>query len=197
MLSVILHGTQIHHWRIKRRVPMFLVLQLLGVIDLVDHAFYLPGVFSRVERVIRLQGHRPWTVLIQINLLLLLLLSGSFRLRMQPLNRTSLVQPQVRLFIEFVHHWQSKFGFYLPVKLALHLVKESVPTGQLLVRWLPLRGMATSEGPGLPAPVRPDIRLRVRPSYLLALIAALPEVRYLEGQILVIICRGEPSEEGR
>jgi len=176
---------------------MFLVLQPLGVIDLVDHAFYLPGVFSRVKRVIRLQGHRLRAVLIQIHLLLLLLLRGSLRLRVQALNRTSLVQPQVRLSIEFVHHLQSKFGFNFPVELALHLVEESVPTGLLLVRWLPLRGMPTSEGPRLPAPVRPDIRLRVRPSYLLALIAALPEVRYLEGQILVIICRGEPSEQGR
>lgn len=175
---------------------MFLVLQPLGVIDLVYHAFYIPGVFCSVERVIRLQGHRPRAILIQIYLLLLLLLRGSLRLRVQALNRTSLVQPQVRLSIEFVHHLQSKFGFNFPVELALHLVEESVPTGLLLVGWLPLKGMPTSEGPRLPAPFRPDIRLRVRPSYLLALIAALPEVRYLEGQILVIIRSGEPSEQG-
>ena len=56
--------------------------------------------------------------------------------------------------------------------------------------------MATSEGPGLPPSVRSDIRLRIRSSNMLTLIAALPEVRYLEGQILVIIRRGEPSEEG-
>ena len=112
---------------------MFLVLQPLGVINLVYHAFYLPGVFSRVKRVIRLQGHRLRAVLIQIHLLLLLLLRGPLRLRVQALNRTSLVQPQVRLSIEFVHHLPSKFGFNFPVKLALHLVEKSVPTGLLLV----------------------------------------------------------------
>ena len=89
---------------------MFLVLHPLVVIDLVDHAFYIPGVFSRVERIIRLYGHRPLPVLIQIHLLLLLLLRDSIRLRVQALHGTRLVQPLVRLSVEFVHHGQSKFG---------------------------------------------------------------------------------------
>ena len=56
--------------------------------------------------------------------------------------------------------------------------------------------MATSEGPLLPHSVHPDIRLRVLARDLLTLIAAFPEVRYLKGEILIIICSGEPSEQG-